>query len=189
MMKKLLVLTLVLVMAPMASALTITVNGVPTSQITLRPSDTVEIDLELDAAESTESFVLALELSNNQAELLWGEEIFPLPAEAWNLGAKSQNVGPQYGEITGAALTIFGEQPIVGPSDLAVMQGLYLHCLEETDVILTVTTTGVGGNIWNGETIGPGVEVARLYIEQIPEPATMALLGLGGLFLVRRRRK
>ncbi len=33
-----------------------------------------------------------------------------------------------------------------------------------------------------------GMELARASINVVPEPATIALLGLGGLFLLRRRR-
>jgi hypothetical protein len=67
------------------------------------------------------------------------------------------------------------------------MDGLVIHCLDTTDVILTVRVTE--NTVINGETIPIDTVLHTLTIHQIPEPATMALLGLGGLFLLRRRKK
>ncbi len=46
--------------------------------------------------------------------------------------------------------------------------------------VLGYTFTGAAGDIGSGDTLG---------VTLVPEPATMALLGLGGLAVIRRRRK
>ncbi len=46
---------------------------------------------------------------------------------------------------------------------------------------------GAGPNAWNG-TSAQRIGVDNVVIEQIPEPATLALLGLGGLLSLKRRR-
>jgi hypothetical protein len=178
-MKKLLILTLVLGLASVANAhLIFTVNGQPQDpkiDPPLYPSQTIELDLELSADETIHGYQLSYALSNPQAELLWDGVVFPWASA---VPGKTLNTSPQYGEITA---TQFLMDEVQGP--LVLMQGLIVHCLEATDVILEIygEVTYVAG----GDSIP--IEPHTLLIPQIPEPMTIALLGLGGLLLRRRR--
>jgi hypothetical protein len=187
-MKKLMVLILVLGTAAMANAgLVFTVNGQPSpAEISLNgPSDAISLGIELGSG-TIRVYDLVYQLSNAQAELIttgYGQ----YPATTWpalfDLQGYAIVTNPQKIEVT--ATQLFTED-LAAPQTL--MLNMVLHCLEETDVILTVTTTGVGGNYWDGGEIPPGTVLSTLLIHQVvPEPMTIALLGLGGLFLRRRK--
>jgi hypothetical protein len=78
-----------------------------------------------------------------------------------------------------------------------LMDGLMFHCEEATDVEILLVAAGQGitkllhdaeGNVTGQATIfDAGTVLDSIYVSQIPEPMTVALLGLGGLFLRRRK--
>lgn len=80
-------------------------------------------------------------------------------------------------EITGGDFS-----PVPGP--LTIMDGLLFHCVELTDVIIDLHVTGP--TIIDGQPIPESTILDSIIVHQIPEPMTVALLGLGGLFLLRR---
>jgi len=187
-MKKLLIFMLVLGMASLAQADLVGLSFSVTmpdgtyyedqpDEIWIEPSDTIKLDLLLDVGHNCWGYSLGYGLSNAQAEFIrTNETIWPAPFEL--PGGWSIPCTPQYVEFSGGQL--FGNA-LNGPQTL--MDRLYIHCLEATDVVLTVTAydyTEV-----DGESI-LGI-IHTLTIHQIPEPATMLLLGLGGLFLRRRK--
>jgi hypothetical protein len=86
---------------------------------------------------------------------------------------------PQHVQFSAATFGV-----VTGPQDL--FWSVYIHCLDETPVVLSVIAQA-GTNL-DGEFIPAGTVLHTLLIEQVPEPATIALLGLGGLFLMRRRK-
>ena len=69
---------------------------------------------------------------------------------------------------------------------LVLMKELYIHCLDWTGVVLEIISQGLEVD---GEYIEPGTLMHTLTIHQIPEPMTIALLGLGGLFVLRRKKR
>ena len=85
-----------------------------------------------------------------------------------------------------------------GPGEADLVWNLLLHCDGELGtVVIDLTLNGLsqyaeydkattGGNwAWLDMTEG---DLGDLVIYQVPEPMTVALLGLGGLFLLRRRK-
>lgn len=177
-MKKLVALLLVLGMSSLASAeLIVTVNGAPQpDEIELITSDTIELDLELADGHTAVSVTIDWALSNAQAEFIYGGVEFP---DAFELPGVTQGE-PQLYTLEGAQMI---GAAIPGPAVL--MKGLIVHCVEATDVVLTVTSDPAGTRV--DEEPYQWSHTLRI-IQKIPEPATMALLGLGGLFLLRRRK-
>lgn len=79
---------------------------------------------------------------------------------------------------------------LIGFADAGVLvSGLAIHCDGRGDVIVDLTL-GLGDTGY-GDPTSPTImletDLGDLVIEQIPEPMTIALLGLGGLFLRRRK--
>jgi hypothetical protein len=181
MMKKLLTLLIILGLASVTNAgLVFTLNGEPQpDEITLEsPSGEVELDLELGSG-TIRAYDLIYELSNSQAELISSGATYPA---LFDLQGYAIVTSPQKLEITASQLFT---PDLAAPQTL--MQGMILHCLEPTDVVLTISTIGTGGNFWDGADVEPGTVLHTLLIHQVPEPMTIALLGLGGLFLRRRK--
>lgn len=190
-MKKFLVLLIVFCLASMAHAgLVFTVNGEPQPpEITIAPSDIIELDLELEAGQTIAGYQLTYTLSNEQAELIHDggtgshpEIIEPMEDISFPWGsfmAGKVNSRDEDGicswiEITASNFGNYSAGPLV------LMQDMYLHCLEGTDVTLTIS----GVVDLDGAT---GIPVEHTLIVHQPEPMTVALLGLGGLFLRRRK--
>jgi len=183
---------LILLFASFAQAgLIFTLNGEPQpDSVYLRPSEIIELDLELGEGQNILAFTLDYILSNDQARFITdgASGSYPdLPPmtdieilwQPW-LGEVLINE-PQHVRITSGQLF----NPLEGP--VVLMKELYVHCLDTTDVILDIVVGGT--TIVDGETIPTGTLLHTLTIHQIPEPMTIALLGLGGLFALRRKKE
>jgi hypothetical protein len=191
MMKKLLVMVLVLGMASVANAdLIFTVDGEPQpAEISIRPSDEITLDLHLADGENILKYQLMYELSNEQAEF-----ILPDPETSPQYGISFPWLSTFPGKVNSydtdgviSYVEIAADNFMMaaaGPLDL--MDGLIIHCLDTTDVVLTITVSQA--TTINGQELTIGTVLHTLTIHQIPEPMTVALLGLGGLFLLRRRK-
>jgi len=193
-MKKLLILTLILGLASSANAwlIKLSVNGQidpEETTITLMPSDHAVIDIHVTDNSNWPSggkgillFVSGLgTLDMDNATYLWensaiGNLTKPEPYDTYK--AYLESLG--YVAITdiGQGTITDSSEPFTIPDGL-VIDGLDFHCTvtdqlpnDVTLYLLDIDTLGV---------------LDTQVIHQIPEPATMLLLGLGGLLLRRRK--
>jgi len=191
-MKKFLVLLLVLGIATAANAevvgLVFTVNGLPQPpEITIGPSQSIEIDLEIAASHTNSDYTLNYDLyapgtdiPTQLAEFVTTGAAFP-NASSYMFG--SGFAGPRtsvHFQISGSNFGI----PINGPA--IIMNGILIHCIGPGDVLLKIVCQG--GTKVDGQDVPFGTIMHTLLIHQIPEPATLMLLGLGSLFLARRKK-
>lgn len=205
MMKKLLVLLMVLGITSMASAATIDVVIVshgptsdttapidPTSEITINESEWIDVDI-IFTPDGTETLAqLSCEITLAGMATLDMTDL-TLPAGAWDSdpafspGVTEVVAGKQY--IVQYGVGMSGS----GAIDVAV-DHLLIHCDDWPDVATLAITAdvlfgGIGSMTSDYKMIGAGLSYGPgITITQVPEPMTVALLGLGGLFLLRRRR-
>jgi hypothetical protein len=174
MMKKLVSLLLVLAVASVASASVVSLDQVP---LEIGPSDTIVIGVVTDTT------------------LLGLDAILEITGPATFVAAMSSIDSAQYGWDPG-----FPIEPIGLPGKVIEIGGgnfsgnpgprvgyALLHCDDLGDVVVTLS----GGQAHGGSSdINFQVPdfVGRVTIHQVPEPMTVALLGLGGLALLRRRK-
>ena len=199
-MKKFVVLMLVLGMASMANAaiVELSVNGAPAPDEYTLPnvSATFELDVDVTGA-GLIGGELIITLNNEQGSVDWSEiEINPDYCNTfvpdvytgytpWNFAWRETSgttTTPQQITIDGGNMA---PTATAGPSWL--LANAWFHCDSPTDVIITLTA-GTGGLAMTGDDIAEGTLLDQLIVHQpIPEPATIALLGLGGLLLRRRK--
>ena len=176
-MKKLLIVLTVLAMATVANAgLKISVNGVvdpPDTTIELKPSEWATLDIH--ATETMLSLLVMqgpglLDVSNLTYK--WEQSNATVLVDP-DLKALLEEMG--YPGITGMLSVdiVDASDPFTIPNGL-VIDGIRFHCEAEGEVILTLMDGSA--NVFDSQRI-----------HQIPEPVTFALLGLGGLFLRRRK--
>jgi hypothetical protein len=205
MMKKLLVLLLVFGITSIANAALIDVVIVswgpgpdsgttpinPTDHITLNPSEWIDVDLVFtpDGSEHLSQASLELTLVGNASMYL---DDLTFPPGAWDTPPFSPGItevvpGKQY-------IIQYGEGMAGAGTVDIIIDHILIHCDGEPDeVILSITADvllgGIGSMTSDYKMIGMGLEFGPgITITQIPEPMTIALLGLGGLFLLRRRK-
>jgi len=183
---------MVLSMATIANAgLVINVNGVnpPDSAITLLPSETVAISIVGDGQSPYSDYFLI----NTQAgsatmaglHLAWAGNLanaaYARPADQIPM---LQSLGYNTTNAIFMGLYDSAGLPLVG----TIIDEVILHCdTAPNDVLLTlIDLTWVYDP--DNDIYVPVIRVEDTQIiHQIPEPMTMALLGLGGLFLRRRK--
>jgi hypothetical protein len=201
-MKKLLAILIVAAVTSMASAVVsggpmLSVNGATDiEEITLAPSDTFILDIHLDPTGPIGG-TMGIVLSNAQGAMDYADMvinpkyvstylpdfgfIMETPWDfAWKVLAGTDPT-PQEIIFDGGNFSA----PNVGPTWL--VDGIVFHCTEPTDVIIDLVVMGAGLDMGANGIVQPGTILDRIVVHQIPEPMTVALLGLGGLFLRRKK--
>jgi hypothetical protein len=188
MMKNILIVFSVLAMASVANAgFMISVDGVidpADSDITLKnPSDTAVIDIH-GAGNVLGTTVTGWLLLQGNATINGSPSFVWANSTSANMDAATFNdmkpllEGDPYnyvGLIDIVSMDIMDiVEPLTVPNGLLI-DGILLHCEGRGDVTLTLLDAGT----WDA--------MDSVTIHQIPEPITLALLGLGGLFLRRRK--
>ncbi len=198
-MKKLLILVMVLAMASLASAtLKISVNGTvdpPDTEVILAPSDHAVIDVWGDGATGAGMFWL---VANGPGTTVGGSLIYlgslsslytyaPGTGDGWEDSEPGAGDGIQswlmslgYGQVMGASFMTLadGAAPPL-PLQGTLVDGIDFHCEAPGDVVLSLISVDELGAI----TLFDSQIIHQI---PIPEPVTIALLGLGGLLLRRR---
>ena len=176
-MRKLLILAVVLGMASMANAgLSLVVGGVESgAEITLNATDSIWIGIYDDTGSTQFDAVVTIaeeSLGVPEAGGSWtgGNNVYSPPAIP---GAYNSPWGPTpYGNVW----YLVGSAPITNMPGIGLQSDYEFHCdIPGDDVVINLLASDLV------------TVLDTLTIHQIPEPITIALLGLGGLFLRRRK--
>ena len=181
-MKKFVVLTLVLGMVSLASAgivMTTTYDGSD-----LEASDTFTVDISIDEMMfPLVNETLALIVSDSTvADIYGGTPVAPAnPADKILIWDNMSSPGWAEDDGVAMVLSVLGG---VYMADTVMFDDIVFECLGGTNIVTVSLVTGV---LDASDQYVVGEVLAELQVSQIPEPMTLALLGLGGLFLRRRK--
>jgi hypothetical protein len=204
MMKKVLTLLLVLVMAFVANAglldLQITSHGdgtvpretvpvEPTKEITINPSDWLDLDIFYTGTEGWLLASICVDLVVTGGGSIYIDELTE-PEDAWDgdLTVLTEVVAGKHYQLEFSL-----DDGVLGTGlPVIALDHILFHCDTPGDVV-TITMTdnpslGTGGTVETdfSDMVTPSFG-GPVTITQTPEPMTVALLGLGGLFLRRRK--
>jgi hypothetical protein len=164
-MKKLLVLVLVLAVATAANATLTLTSSAGTS---LLASQTTTIGIYDNASEA--SVMVGVAIVSGPASWTGVNHVYSPPSTPGG-------VNTYYGVLAGIGdlwVSNLAAVPTVNPADIGTQSDFQLHC----DGVGSVTVQLLADDM--------STVLSTITIAQTPEPMTLSLLGLGGLFLRRR---
>lgn len=179
------------VIVPTIDARISSLNGqpvAPTYEITITPSDTVDFQITYRAPSIDYLFCLSVKLNvSGTGSLEWGVFIpMPMPTGSINPGFNSTSFqhGPDW-IIAGTVTPIQGNG-----TEIVVIEDILLHCDGPGDVALWLSNYGTGSMVVDSSFNQIPFQYGNGFIihQVIPEPMTFMLLGLGSLYLLRRKR-
>jgi hypothetical protein len=182
-MKKLLSLVLVLALASLANAmiLQISVNGNPEpidSTITLLPSEEVVLDILSPDGYTTGSDVYWALVVNPAVGTISGGHVIMPPAPDGS-SMLPADWGPYFSETElGVYGCVISYSAPTAPAGV-YFDGIIFHCEGPGDAVIQLISTVDFGSFTVEDTV--------IIHQEIPEPATIALLSLGGLLLRRKK--
>jgi hypothetical protein len=205
-MKKLMVLCMVLGLVGIANAgvidITITsLNGVPitpTKEITISPTDVIDFQIMFNAPTTEYCFAIGAQINVvGPGTLDWSEFV----GRTWDPDEEMWVIGPDVTTGYDPELAANGaDWVVIGAAargkkgtgaDIWIIKNILLHCDRPGDVLVYLTNYALSPSSvididyqpvdWS---YGAGIVIHQL----IPEPMTLTLLGLGSLFLARRKK-
>lgn len=201
-MKKLIVLFAILAMVNVASAGVVDIvisslNGLPinpVSEITIAPTDTINVDVIYTPGPGETIWALSKEvvitgpMTASDATSTPGAPGIITWAPGWNPDLSRVTMLPNGNPLID---TVANDVGLVAPG--IVLDHFLFHCEAIGDVTIVLVenpNTGAGGS-YELDSEGTPMELLSgpgIIIHQIPEPMTLTLLGLGSLFLARRKK-
>ena len=187
-MKKLLIVLMILTMTSVASAavvIDIWVNGGAYTGQDVKPSDYITVVVGTTVPLSEGWAETLMNISNG--DLYDGSFGYDSAGDSWLVfGYQWQTPGA---EMTGFDLYVNGTPwtPNTPDGDLYWFE---FHVPDYKEESMWIYIDPIDGT-WDGTdaSVGAGDELPYIALHIVPEPMTVALLGLGGLFLIRRRNK
>ncbi len=179
-MKKLLIMMLVLCVTSLASATTISLTDEGT-QVSAMPGDTVTLTISSDGATALGIISMDTVLTVSGDVITGAMNLTDCASYGWDPGFSDN---PKFLGTTSVAVaggssnfTTGNIAAIVGYVEVAYTGGIQ------------VVSIAAGMN-WGGSYLldGSSPVYSQGIVEIVPEPMTIALLGLGGLFMLRRRK-
>jgi len=176
-MKKLLALVLILGMASMANA-ALTLSADSTQ---LEPSDYTTVYINSDGVGLPGGAVVYASIETTETGEWTGSGSYGDP---WGNGSGgilyyglAMDTAPVYDGVNDDIWEVTASQAVVDPLPAGLVASFEFHCKAEGDCQINLLADDLA-------TVLDTITI----IQQIPEPMTLSLLGLGGLGLLRRRR-